>query len=225
MPEWKDVLAALMSLIASFVGAWAAFKFESQRWNAEKEEKEIGAGNRAIYTVYALWSVLEQYRKDVLEPFRGRHDAWLNLAAHPVPPVATDSFHPSDLQFLLEKRQASLFAALMLEEQRFDLAMSLIRSRSDLVLNSVFPRMAEAGFGVGHARNRADIERVLGIDVCHKLQQMTNAIYQNVDENLASLRTAYIDLRKALETAYPKRKFLQIVFETDTELGNPVPPA
>ena len=213
MPEWKDVLAALTSLVATFAGAWAAFRFEGRRRTTEEERKNVGAGNRAIYGVYGLWNVLEQYRKEALESFRGRPDAWLNLAAHPAPPSATDRFQTADLQFLLETGQASMFAALMLEQQRFDLAMALIHNRSELVLKSVFPRMAAAGFPVGKPQDLADVERVLGIDLCHQLQQITQAIYQNVDEDLASLRKAHDDLRKALETIYPERKFIQIIFE------------
>lgn len=225
MPEWKDVLAALASLVASFAGAWAAFRFESQRKVAEEKKKNIGAGNRAIYGVYALWNVLEQFRKEVLEAYRGRPDAWLNLAAHPALPVATDRFQTADLQFLLEQGQASIFAALMLEEQRFNLAIDLIRSRSDLVLNGVHPKMATAGFGVGQAQNQDAVEKALGIDLCHKLHQITAAIFQNVDEDLASLRSVYVDLRKALEALYPGQKFLQVIFENEAKPANEKSPA
>jgi hypothetical protein len=216
MPEWKDVLAALASLVASFAGAWAAFRFEGWRRKTEEEKKSVGASNRAIYGVYGFWNVLEQYRKEALEPFRARpDDAWLNLAAHPTPPSATDRFQTADLQFLLENGQPGVFAALMLEQQRFDLAMGLIAERSRLVLESVFPKIAAAGFAVGKSQNLADVEKALGIDLCHQLRQMTGAIYQNVDEDLASLRKAYDELRGALKAIYPKHKFFQIVFETD----------
>jgi hypothetical protein len=75
MPEWKDLLAALASLIATFAGAWAAFRFESKRRNREEEEKRIGAANHAIYVVYHYWNILEQFRKEVLEPHRRLHIA------------------------------------------------------------------------------------------------------------------------------------------------------
>jgi hypothetical protein len=182
--------------------------------------------NRAIYGVYGFWNVLEQYRKEALEPLRARpDDAWLNLAAHPTPPSATDRFLTADLQFLLENGQPSIFAALMLEQQRFDLAMGLIAGRSRLILESVFPKMAVAGFAVGKSQDLADVESALGIDLCHQLQQMTAAIYQNVDEDLASLRKVYDDLRRGLVTIYPKRKFIQIVFEVDKIEANAPTPA
>lgn len=101
----------------------------------------------------------------------------------------------------------------MLEEQRFNLTIDLIRNRSDLVLKEVFPRMAAAGFKVGKPQTLEEVENVLGEDICHKLKQITAAIYQNVDEDLESLRSLYTQLRQALQVMFPRRKFLQIVFD------------
>lgn len=213
MPEWKDVLTALASLVASFAGAWAAFKFQTFQRKDEQDQKSVGAGNRAIYTVYSLWNVLEQYRKEVLDGYRNRPDAWLNLAAHPAPPVKADRFQSSDLQFLLDRGHASTFAALMLEEQRFNLAVDLIRSRSELVLNVVFPKMAAAGFRVGQPQIFEDIQRALGEDVTHQLKQTTAAIFQNVEEDLVSLRALYLELRGAMKSVFPEHKFVEVVFE------------
>ena len=209
----KEIIEPLAILVASFSGAWAAFFFESQRRAREKKDLEIAYGNRAIYTVYGLWNVLEQYRREVLEPFRGRDDAWLNLAAHPAPPVQALRFDASDLQFLIDKGRAPVFATLLLEQQRFDLAIGLIKSRSDLVLNEVFPKMAAGQIGVGQAREQQAVERLLGIDVCHKLRQISAAIFTNVDEDLSSLRAAYTLLRGTLKELYPKTKFLEILFD------------
>ncbi|MDO9006657.1 MAG: hypothetical protein Q7U80_00395 [Thiobacillus sp.] len=219
MPEWKDLLAALASLIATFAGAWAAFRFESKRRNREEEEKRIGAANHAIYVIYHYWNILEQFRKEVLEPHRGQVGAWLNLAAHPAAPVATDRFHPAELQFLLQEGQPDAYVTLMLEEQRFLLAMNLIQEHSRIVLGEVFPRMARAGIAVGQALPQAHVEEVLGVDVTHKLKQITTAIYKNVDEDLPSLIAAHEKLRSTMKALFPKKKFLQVVFESD---GNAV---
>ena len=213
MPEWKDVLAALIALIASFAGAWAAFRFESRRRKSEEDEKRIGAANRAIYVVYHYWNILEQFRKEVLEPHRDRPDAWLNLAAHPAVPVPTDSFLPNDLQFLLQVEKAEVYVALMLEEQRFLLALGLIKARTQLVLNEVFPKMSAAGIGLGRPVLQDRVEAVLGVGVTHQLKEITAALYKNVDEDLASLRATHDQLRSAMKSLYPCKKFLQVSFD------------
>lgn len=183
MPEWKDLLAVLATLFASFAGAWAAFALEGRRTKHEEQKKNVGAANRAIYTVFNLWNILEQYRKEVLEPFRGKPDAWLNLAANPTMPTGECRFQVADLQFLLQTSQADVFAKLMLEEQRFAIAIDLIRTRSALTLEKVFPAMAAAGINVGQAAQLNLVEHTLGIDVVHQLKQLTSAIYSNVDED------------------------------------------
>lgn len=217
MPEWKDWIAALASLFASFAGAWAAFAFERMRRTQEEDEKRIGAANRAIYTVYQYWNTLEQYRKEALEPNRDRADVWLNLPAHVASPVVTERFNATDLQFLLQHEQATTYVKLMLEEQRFLLAINLIQERSRLVLNEVFPRMAQANIGVGQALPANQLERILGLDVTHKLKEITEAIYKNVDEDLLSLVMAHDELRGVMKILYPRKKFLQVIFESEVQ--------
>jgi hypothetical protein len=178
----------------------------------EERQRQIGAANRALYTLFQYWNTLEQYRKKVIEPFRGRPDAWLNLAANPVSPEALHSFKADDLQFLLQFGKPHIFAELMLEEQRFNLVIGLIRERSNLVLQQVFPRMAQAGFGVGKQASEADVVRAIGVDVTHQLKTLADAIIRNVDEDLASLRVAHDSLRKALSELHPKQKTIEVQF-------------
>lgn len=213
MPEWKDLLAALASFVASFAGAWAAFAFESRRRERETDDRNCAAANRALYTIFNLWNILEQYRKEDLEPYRGCPDAWLNLAARPSVPLGESKFQVSELLFLLHTDKAEVFATLMQEEQRFALVIDLIHARSELILNDVYSRLANAGICIGQPMVKEELERALGVDVIHKLKHFTEAIYKNVGDDLESLRKVYEIFRQVMKTQYPKRKFLQIEFE------------
>lgn len=217
MPEYKDVVAILATLVASFAGAWGAFLLENERRKREAQDRNIGAANRAIYTLFNLWNILEQYRKEVLEAYRGKQDAWLNLAANPTIPTGEHSFQASELQFLLQSPKAEIYAGLMLEEQRFAIAIDLIKARSALILDQVFPKMSAAKVPVGHALQESEVERILGIELTHKLKQITAAIFANVDEDLASLKAQHDQLRGAIELLYPKRKVLQILFQVPAQ--------
>lgn len=216
MLEYKDIVAILATLVASFAGAWAAFLIESQRRKGEAIDRNLGAANRAIYTLFNLWNILEQYRKEVLEVYRAKPDAWLNLAANPTIPVGEHTFQATELQFLLQSPHAGIYAALLLEEQRFAIAIDLIKEWSDLVLNQVFTKMAAAGVPVGKSLVEQDVENILGIDLTHKLKQITAAIYTNVDQDLGSLMEQHYALRVAVKSLYPKRKVLQILFQVPT---------
>lgn len=214
VPEYKDIIAILATLFSAFAGAWGAFLLENERKKRESIDKNIGAANRAIYTVFNLWNVLEQYRKETLEPYRGKPDAWLNVAANPSIPTGIHTFQADELQFLLLKSKPEIYAALLLEEQRFAVAIDLIRARSSLVLEQVFAKMAAAKVPVGKNMLESDVEQILGIDTTHKLRNMTEAIYRNVDEDLASLKEQYDALRSAMKELYPKRKVIQIKFQS-----------
>jgi hypothetical protein len=212
MTDYKDIVAILATLVASFAGAWGAFLLENQRRKQEAEDRHIGAANRAVYTLFNLWNILEQYRKEVLEPYRGRADAWLNLAANPTIPTGVHTFQVSELQFLLESKRAEVYAGLMLEEQRFAIAIDLIKARSALVLDQVFPRMSAANIPVGQGLPEPEVARILGIDLSHKLKEITSAIFTNIDEDLASLKTQHDQLRAAMKSLLPSRKVLEIKF-------------
>lgn len=213
MPEYRDFVAILATLVASFAGAWGAFLLENERRKREEQDRHIGAANRAIYTLFNLWNILEQYRKEVLEPYRGKPDAWLNLAANPTIPTGEHTFQANELQFLLQSSKAEVYAGLMLEEQRFAIAIDLIRARSALVLDEVFPKMSSAKIPVGRKLPEAEVEQILGIGLTHKLKEITAAIFKNVDEDVVSLKTQHDQLRDAMKLHYPNRKILEILFQ------------
>lgn len=212
-----DIVAILATLVASFAGAWAAFLLENERRKREEQDRNIGAANRAIYTLFNLWNILEQYRKEVLEPYRGKSDAWLNLAANPTIPTGEHTFQANELQFLLISSKAEVYASLMLEEQRFAIAIDLIRARSALVLDEVFMKMSSEKIPVKQELPEAEVVQILGTGLTHKLKVITAAIYKNVDEDLVSLKAQHDQLREAMKLLYPNRDVLKILFQVPAQ--------
>ncbi len=215
MPELKDFLAAVVTLLATFVGAWAAFAFERGRRRDEQEVRNVGAANRALYTLFNIWNVLEQFRKTVIEPYRGKHDAWLNMAATFPSKTGLATFEAGELAYLLQTPHATVYATLMLEEQRFAFAVSLIEMRSSLVLNEVFRALGQAQVTVGTPLPEADVERIIGIDTTRKLKVVTDSLIKNIDEDLLSIVAAYDELQKFMKIIYPERKLIRVQFELE----------
>ena len=216
MPELKDVLAAVVTLLATFTGAWAAFAFERHRRRNEEETHNVGAANRALYTLFNFWDVLEQFRKTVIESHRGKRDAWLNMAATLPSKATLSTFGADELAFLLQTPHAGVYATLMLEEQRFTSAVSLIEERSSLVLGEVFRTLAQAGVTVGSSHPEEDVERIIGIDTTQKLKIVTDSLIKNIDEDLLSIVEAYDELQRCMKILYPKRKLIQVQFGLET---------
>ena len=53
-----------------------------------------------------------------------------------------------------------------------------------------------------------ELEKFIGVSAVHKLRVITAAIITNFDQNVDSSRAAFLKLRAALKTIYPKRKFI-----------------
>lgn len=207
------IVSSLATIAAAFAGAWAAFRFEDRSRRKETVDRHVAAANRALYTVFNLWNILAQFRKEVIDPVRGRADTWLNMPATVASGYGLTSFQADELAFLLQTDYAQAYTDLLLEEQRFAIAMELIRTRSQLILSRVFPRMAAAGVAVGGQLTENDIVRIVGIDTVHELKPVTESIVSHVDEDVQSLRVVHNKLRAAMKGIYPKKDILRVRFE------------
>lgn len=211
--QWLSALIEpLVTLLAAFGGAWFAFRLERKHREHEDITRRIGAANRALYTLANFWNILYQYKNEVIEPFRGKPDAWLNMLATVPSHYGLASFEAGELSFLLQTSDANTFAVLMLEEQRFWIAIRQIEIRSSLVLADVRPKFSALHVKPGTSLSVGDVEQILGIDTVYKLRILGDGIVQNVDADLSSIRAAHDELREVMKRMYPDRKVLTIGF-------------
>jgi len=163
------IINPLATLVAAFSGAWIAFRFERHSKNDEIIKNNIATANRALYTIYNMWNTLTQYYDDVISECEHKDDAWLNMAAIPATSTGLSQFSYNELDFILQSSSPNTYANLLLEEQRFSSSIKLISMRTDLIINTVFPRMANAGINPGTESNQQIIENAIGSDTAHKL--------------------------------------------------------
>src|ERR1700737_2059104 len=131
-PSWLgDVANFLGTLVAAFAGAWVAFRFESSNRAKDRTDEEIVAGNLALLGLSEIWNALRDYQIGVVEKWRGKPDAWLNLEASPPINFGGVSFDTRGLSFLLEGHPEAV-QRLLLERRRFNLAIQMINTRSEL---------------------------------------------------------------------------------------------
>jgi hypothetical protein len=207
-------IKSLISLATVFVGAWAAFELQNLRQEKQERKLHIAGANRALYTIYNMWNILLQYQKKIVDPYRGKSDAWLNMGASPSleTTYGLTSFKADQLVFLLQTEHVNVFSIVLLEEQRFLMLIRLIEDRSSILLNHVHPKLGDANVRVGEPLRGDKIELLIGIDKVHILKKLTSGIVENIDENIKSLKYAHDELRKAMKTLYPKVKFLKANF-------------
>lgn len=209
--DWSSFVDPATTLVATFAGAWFAFLFERRQRRKDVDEGRIGAANRALYTIFNLWNIQVQLRKEIVDEHRGKRDAWLNMPANFPSHYGLTRFEAGELSFLLGI-DGMAYGNLLLEEQRFELAMKLVEERSKLMLTEVFPKLAAAKIGINEPRDEREIMDVLGQGVVRKLKVISSGIEQNIDDNLVSLVAAHDQLRSVMKKLYPKTKFVKIEF-------------
>ena len=207
----SQLIDPLVTLVAAFAGAWFAFLFERRHKDAEEVRRRVGAVNRALYTLTTQWSAMVQIRQEVIDPYRGRDDAWLNMAATVPGRHDRISLEAGELSFLLEV-DGQAYAEMLLEEQRYNLAIHTLDVRSNIIFNEVWPRLGQAGIGIGARTDAAEIERIIGMDATRKLKVIGDALVKNVDENLKTIVAAYGRVRGAMKKAYPNEKLIDVEF-------------
>jgi hypothetical protein len=203
----RGLLTGLTPLVASFAGAWSAFMLARYQRKRDKIESDVAAGNRALFTLTVMYNELRQYQKEVVEPYRGKHDAWLNL--HMTKPLKENlSFEMKELSFLMPGK-ASTFQHLLLEEERFRTAAYLVEEHRRLLLSEAWPRLEAAGVLLRENRSADEVQKIIGISTVRQLSVVTAAIINNVDEDVKSTLNAMNELRAALKSMFPTGKFIE----------------
>lgn len=212
MIDWVNPAA---TLIASFGGAWAAFKLQSWEKARETDRGNINAINRAITTLLEQANTLKLFQRDHIEPNRqnpGRH-----LAMRPLLPfdLGRMQFDFASLDFLSTASERQTVFNLSIEEQRFAETLKAINARSDLILTEVDPRLAAAGFEDGGSYGADEFMRVLGQPLHNKLERLTNDVIDLVDKSCSSLMELKDELRAVGKGRYPRQKFIDFVFPVE----------
>lgn len=211
----KEIIVGIVSLIgtlfATFVGAWIAFQFARYQRKKERFDSEVAAGNRALFTLTTMYNQTFQHQEEIVADYRDRGDAWLNLPA--TEPLNENlSFEIRDLSFLLQNA-APVFQKVLLEEARFKLLARMIAAHRSLILATVWPRLEAGGINMVQQRPESEVMGILGPGIVKQLKVTSDGIIKNCDENVASLTTAFVDLRKALKQLYPDRRFIDFKFK------------
>jgi hypothetical protein len=201
----RELQSWLATLGASFAGASFAFLFARYQRTRDKIEGDIAAGNRALFTLTAMHNELRQHQTTIVEPYRGKPDAWINL--HMGRPLKEDlSFEMKELSFLMPAK-ASTFQQLFLEEVRYRTNTYLVEEHRRLLLSTAWPRLEAAGV-LREMRPQAEVEKIIGVSTVTQLNVITAAMILNFDDGVKSSIDVFNKLSAALKAIYPKGKFI-----------------
>jgi hypothetical protein len=214
----ETIESGVRTLLATLAGGLITFGFVLFKARHDRTDSEIAGGTRALFTLMEMWNATKQYQKEIVDPHRNRGDAWLNLNVGPRlnPELAFDM---RDLTFLMRKAPQVLMSVL-LEGERYRLATYLVEEHRRLAIEAVWPKLEAAGIRLGDPpRPEVEIQKIIGPAALKQMQVVTAAIITNFDENVRSMRDAFASLRAELVRQFPKTRFVN--FDFGSQSGQP----
>lgn len=204
---------------ATFIGAYAAFKLEENSRRREKTKQQASEGNLALQTILLMWNKLRQYQVEAVETAPTGVGRWIRVKATlPHPADAADlRFDPARLDFLFECENKNILPQVLMEGAKFQLAITMINRRGHLMLETVYPKLSAAGVENGQSVTEADVRRILGSALWVEGEQLTEGLLKIINEDVASLRKTFDDLREQLLKRLPGEKFIKVNFSTEPE--------
>jgi hypothetical protein len=209
---FTSYLPALATLLAAFYGAKYAFEFQRRKEAEDKKKKDLVSANIAIYTLMRMANALLVFRKQVIDPFRGRPTAFLEIPAV-LHPVGEDiKINSESLYFLLETKELNLLAEILIEEERYKTAIRCINERSDLHRNEIQPLLERAGLKEKGFLSMTQIEEILGSRLFVTLNTSTDQIIDHVDQTITSIQIVSTMFYDCIKRIYPDDQIIRYSF-------------
>jgi len=180
-----------------------SFEFQRKKEVEDKKKKDLVNANIAIFNLMTMANSLLVFRKQVIDPFRGKPTAFLEI-----PPVLHSvgediKINPESLYFLLETKERNLLGEIIVEERRYITAVQLINERSTLHRNEIQPLLERAGFQERGMFSLNQIEQALGSRMFVTLNQATDQLIAHVDQTITSILVVANKLTDCLKNMHP----------------------
>ena len=210
---FTSYVPVLATLLAAYYGAKFAFQFHSEKEERKNREKQILDGNLAIFNLMRMANDLFVYRRQFIEPFRGKPTAFLEMP--PSLELLEDDiyFNVENLFFLLNADEINFIGELAIEKSRFNKALDAINDRSKVHRFEVQPTLEKSNIIQSGNYTFEQIEAALGERLYHTIIQATEQVVTHVDETINSLNITGDKLSKLLKKVFPGERIISFEFE------------
>lgn len=202
---FSEISSALATLVAAFAGAWFAFHFQENKELLKKHKERVSLINQALIALIRQYQALENIKLE-LEPFKD--DPIRHIRA---PGVTTNQFSDikikvETLSFLIDSPEPTLLIKIMLEQERFEMALKAVELRSQRHVSDLQPKYAALAIPDGSLVNIGDLRTQLGdflFEACkNETNQMYEAVYSCADSTVAAINNLF----NYAKLVYPKEK-------------------
>lgn len=213
----------LAPLLATFSGAWLAFKLRENRERRLELEKRKSAINRAIFTLTRQWQTMRGYwmqiREDENDGMR-----FINVPAISTGEVVNITLDLDSISFLLDTEHRDELMKLSVEQICYDQAIQSIALRSEAMV-SEFHRVFEASGVNGKTMTTDQAKELLGERIYGRATSLTDNMYTTVGQSRIKLKEAIDRLYTVGKLLYPDDVIVRGVVDDPKEqqTANPSP--
>lgn len=200
---FTSYVPALATLVAAFYGAKYAFDFQRKKEEADKKKKDLVSANIASFNLMRMANSLLVIRKQVIDPFRGKPTAFLEIPALLHTIEEDIRINAESLYFLLETKERNLLPEIIVEERRYVTAIHSINERSTLHRNEIQPLLESAGVKQGGEYSREQLKQALGERMFITINMATDQVITHVDETISSIQAVSNKFADCMKIMYP----------------------
>lgn len=205
----QTFIATLVAgLVASFAGAWAAFKLERHRKQSELDDRHINAINLALVMLAQQANTLLEYKQSTLDPNR-EHPARC-IAIRPSTPYDLDMLRldPVSLGFASSAREWQMVLPIIRVTGDFTEALRTINVRSEYIHTEIDQRLLAAGLADSGSHATEEYQRALGNARYAAWDRKTDEVIRVVDGTLHEIDSTMRDFRKVAAEKFGEAKII-----------------
>jgi len=179
--ELKDFLPFATSLFGAFFGALGAYLVGRFKGMRDEDKRRHTALLATQYALYSQWNVIEDMRKNFLEPFRKDPQRHLKQLEY-LRVVGELSVPFEELTFIIDSKEPNLLQEIHIAEKRFTSSTDLLNklNQKRLEIQDKYP---PKNFDMTTGRGEIDVPRY----EIYRLKGLPDLLYDEVDKALPDL--------------------------------------
>lgn len=206
-----------VTLAATFIGAWAAFKLQITREENKSAEDNVKEIKKIQFVLISQRNKLLNIKAKLLDQYKDSNFRWLQLpAAHPLV-INNLNIDCEKIDFLLSE-DPNLIFDIQLSDHEFISCVDTLDRRSALHISKLQPILEKINNNRNsgneddeHFFNAAEISSALGARFTQMIKQLTDDCYTGIDDYLAHNKKVLDQLELVAKRLYPKFKFLKLI--------------
>ncbi len=214
--ELNDFLPFATSLFGAFFGALGAYLVGRFKEKRDENNRRHTALLATQYALFSQWNVIEDMRKNLLEPSRRDPERHFKLLQY-FRVVGELSVPFEDLTFIINSNESNLLQEIHIAEKRFSSSTDLLNklNQKKLEIQDKYP---PKNFDMKTGRGS---EMIVPAYEIYRLKVLTDLLYDEVDKALPDLTKTNDQLLRFIKTNLKGRKAAEFVPEAQTTKFQP----